>query len=258
MKHSPRTPFRLSDSLNHHLNMYVMAASAAGVGMLALTPPAEAKIVYTPAHVVLKKDTNIVRSIDLNHDGVKDFILIHSHAASFNFSRSGLFVEGKIASNHVMGVNHGGAGYFASALVAGAKIGPSARFSVNHDLMAFGQSPSSLLSGYWANSGKGVTNRYLGLRFLINGKFHYGWARLNVAIAQQGQGHSITATLTGYAYETIANKPIIAGKRHDADDTEQPKTASVNPLEPTSLGRLAQGASGLQAWRREEQLITAQ
>src|SRR4029077_12726260 len=98
---------------------------------------------------------------------------------------------------------------------------------------------------------------YLGLRFLINGKFHYGWARLNIAIAQQGQGHSTTATLTRYANDTIANKPIIAGKRHDADDTEQP-TASANTLEPIRLGRLAQGVSGLQVWRREDQLTTAQ
>ncbi len=32
----PRTPSNLSESVQHHLNAYALAASAAGVGMLAL------------------------------------------------------------------------------------------------------------------------------------------------------------------------------------------------------------------------------
>jgi len=54
----------------------------------------------------------------------------------------------------------------------------------------------------------------------------------------------ITATLTGYAYETIPNKPIIAGKTHGKD---------VITLQDASLGHLAAGASAILAWRQEEQ-----
>jgi hypothetical protein len=43
---------------------------------------------------------------------------------------------------------------------------------------------------------------------------------------------SIVGTLTGYAYETIPNKPIIAGKITGPD---------VITLEPGSLGWLALG-----------------
>jgi hypothetical protein len=46
--HPARTPARLSDSLHHRLNVYALAASAAGMGLLALARPAEGKIVYTP------------------------------------------------------------------------------------------------------------------------------------------------------------------------------------------------------------------
>jgi hypothetical protein len=60
------------------------------------------------------------------------------------------------------------------------------------------------VNGQWVN----VANRYLGLKFLIKGKIHYGWARLSVKV----QGHAITATLTGYAYETIPNKYFFYGK----------------------------------------------
>jgi hypothetical protein len=48
-----RTPSNLSDSVHHQLSMYALAASAAGVSALTSAHPAEAKIVYTPAHVVL-------------------------------------------------------------------------------------------------------------------------------------------------------------------------------------------------------------
>ncbi len=54
--------------------------------------------------------------------------------------------------------------------------------------------------GPWLN----VKNRYLGLKFIIKGKDHFGWARLTTT--------GRIALLTGYAYETIPNKPIIAGK----------------------------------------------
>jgi hypothetical protein len=45
MKRSSRKASKLSESLRRHLNAYALAASAAGVGMLALTQHAEAKIV---------------------------------------------------------------------------------------------------------------------------------------------------------------------------------------------------------------------
>jgi hypothetical protein len=69
----PGTPSRLSDSLRHNLNPYALAASAAGVSLLALVQPSEAKIVYAKAHQVI--GSNGVYPIDLNHDGVIDFLI---------------------------------------------------------------------------------------------------------------------------------------------------------------------------------------
>ena len=90
---------------------------------------------------------------------------------------------------------------------------------------------SGYFHGHWVN----VKNRYLGLKFQIKGKTHYGWARLSVQAISQ-----ISATLTGYAYETIANKPIIAGKTNGPD---------VITVQPASLGHLAAGASAIPVWR---------
>jgi hypothetical protein len=68
----PRKTARISDSIHRQLNLYALAASAAGVGMLALAEPAEAKIVYTPTH---EKLINFFVPIDLNHDGKADSAL---------------------------------------------------------------------------------------------------------------------------------------------------------------------------------------
>ena len=76
MKRSPRQPrtaSKLCQSTQQLLNSYALAASAAGVGMLALTLPAEAKIVYTPTHHIIKK--GISYHLDLSHDGKTDFAL---------------------------------------------------------------------------------------------------------------------------------------------------------------------------------------
>jgi hypothetical protein len=43
----PRKTANFSRSIHQQLNMYALAAGAAGVGVLALAQPAEAKIVYT-------------------------------------------------------------------------------------------------------------------------------------------------------------------------------------------------------------------
>lgn len=97
--------------------------------------------------------------------------------------------------------------------------------------------------GPWAKA----SNKYLGLKFLINGEVHYGWARVTVMYTY--------STLTGYAYETTANQPISAGKESgtDAVAAAHPDQLleTVSPM--ATLGMMARGADGLAMWRREEQ-----
>ena len=71
--------------------------------------------------------------------------------------------------------------------------------------------------GPWVGKGKGVRNRYLGLKFVIHGKVHYGWARLSVTLGHHRQYGDVSGTLTGYAYQTIPNKAIITGKTKGQD-----------------------------------------
>jgi hypothetical protein len=225
---SVRIAVNLSDSVRQRLNMYSLAAGAAGVSMLALVQPCEAKIVYTPAHRVILSKHAI--SVDLNHDGIGDFTISnHSFCSSDICGRT--LLARPSGRNKVMGVKGIGGPFYASALKRGSRIGPKQPLSGR--LMAASGTEYATV-GYWLN----VDGRYLGLKFFIKGHAHYGWARFNVTA---GNG-KIAATLTGYAYETIANKPIIAGQTHGRDEA--------------TLGHLATGAFAIPAWRAKPTTAT--
>jgi len=89
---------------------------------------------------------------------------------------------------------------------------------------------------------------YLGLKFVIKGKTHFGWARVKLSVADQ----SIRATLTGYAYETIPGKAIVAGATKSPEDAEPTAALNSHAPEPATLGALALGVPGLSIWRRKE------
>jgi len=225
----PRKPANFSQSLHDRLNMYALAASAAGVGVVALAQSAEAKIVYTPAHHVIGLKQRY--ALALNHK-FADFLFTNTQCVGTSWpctsvAWASLAVvsassKGTKIPNEVVGGQH-----WASALKRGAHISQGQEFSRSADMAAqyasFGRSGTT---GPWVN----VTDRYLGLRFKIGGKLHYGWARFNVTVVK-GK-FEIVATLTGYAYETIPNKPIIAGKTNGPDVVAQPAT-----LGSLALGR---------------------
>jgi hypothetical protein len=254
----PRKTANLSESVHRQLNMYTLAAGAAGVSLLCLTPPCDAKIVYTPAHMVIGHGGTNLLYIDLNHDGISDLAIATSHNSctseclvNLDAFPMGNGVEGKKVRSH--------SSSFSSAFVLrpGTRVGPRAPFvhggefgCAMLDVFSFPFSQSRRLTGKWHD----VTDRYLGVSFIVRGKTHFGWARLTV----HDKGHAITAVLTGYAYETIPNKPIIAGETKGPDDisVEEPDAALTMPTpEPATLGALAMGAPGLSIWRRKELVL---
>lgn len=231
-RRSLRTQSNLHPLTDHRLNAYTLAATAAGVGLLALTP-AEAEVVYTPAHILITR--NAPYSIDLNHDGVTDFTIS-------SFSRSLAVIAPK--GNGVK-CDPGSCAFtfaYAGTMQAGSPIGSTIPFyGSNRVAMAI-----EGLALPWDN----VRDRYLGLKFEIQGKNHFGWARLSVQFSSQ---HNVwRARLTGYAYETVADRPIKAGQIQEEDaagarlNVPAPDRARI-----TSLGALALGADGIALWRRE-------
>jgi hypothetical protein len=229
-----REPIPLLAALERHLNMYSLAASAAGVSMLALAQSAQARIVYTKTYQHLP--VNKAFLLDLNHDGIADFKLYYRsyhgwflHVYRFQSNRNEVWGTLSTGRNAV------------SALPGGVRIRADKRFGTDSFMAGC---PSA--SGYSCKVGIGpwynVKNRYLGLKFVIKGKFHYGWARLSV-----GTKRHPNPVLTGYAYETIPNKAIITGKTRGPDAVT---------LQTASLGHLARGASAMSALRVEQTAAT--
>jgi hypothetical protein len=84
-------------------------------------------------------------------------------------------------------------------------------------------------------------DKFLGVRFVINGEVHYGWIGFRcVTVAYP----VITAKLGGWAYETVPNKSISAG------DTGSGSAQSHGVISPTSLELLAAGHGAIEHHRK--------
>ena len=216
-----RQPSNLNDRLDKRLLTYMAAAGAAGVSVLALAQPANAKVVYTPV------DQSIITNegrLDLNHDGIPDF----------EFTISGLgnnwsYLVAPLKFNKME--NH------AAPLAAGVSVGPGELFGGGEQEMAF----FCICSGSFASDGPwaGEHNEYMGFEFNIKGAAHFGWARISAV--------NFGLTLSGYAYETVSLKPIVTGdtgsNNADEDSVDQEKS-SAGSQQASGLGKLAIGAQG--------------
>jgi hypothetical protein len=262
----PRSQAAVNSKLERKLWMYAAAATAAGVGMFAGTP-ADAEIVVTHVNTAISPSV----ALDLNHDGIIDFNLTKwlANASIQAFSYLLVCHEGYQAASHqclssssqpnaangVRGTSQG-----ALDLPFGAPIGPGQQFAGKKGRVLMGGRQAVSFSsihdqtwyGPWVAGGAGVKNRYLGFKFKIGNQFHFGWARVTVTTTAHD---GFSATLTGYAYETIPGKPIHAGAISDAPQAAlQPAPKSIETQDAdrqASLGMLSLGSMGLTIWRRE-------
>jgi hypothetical protein len=232
---------RLSDILNRHVTAYVVAAGAAGVTVAAMAASAETPqgpIVFTPANVSLGGLGSTHFNIDLNHDGIPDFRLEMTNTRWVSSGGGGNGARGSFWE-----IPYGGNGAMPRPLAKGGLIGTSGGFD-SRDRLAWGRSVNHSGHGGYSSGGpwaKSAANSYLGVRFLIDGETHYGWVRMTVSASPSNIG----ATVTGYAYNTVANQPLRAG-----EGAKKPTGAG---LHPASLGALSLGAVGIALWRKQKQ-----
>ena len=227
MKSTPVTR-TISSQVRQILNLYALAIITAAVGAITWSLPAEAKVVYTPANVVIKNSTY---NLDLNGDGITDFAIPESDSSSV-CPLAGNNLTALLNVTPTQGNGVVGSGGLAAALGKGALIGRNRGMYSTSELLM-----ESVKIGYFESNGGcvyediekgnwlGGSNGYLGFAFRINGKYHFGWAQLNVQLGFFHGSYSFNTTLTGYAYETVAGKPITAGQTQDSTDDS---TASQN------------------------------
>ena len=75
----PSKPVHLRDPLHRQLHVYALAASAAGVSILALAQPSEAEIIFTRA------DIENPASLDLTGNGAVNFTFRYTAHTYYNF-----------------------------------------------------------------------------------------------------------------------------------------------------------------------------
>jgi hypothetical protein len=194
----------------------IMYALTAGV-TIACSPLLNAEVVFTPSNVTVGKKLEI----DLDHDGTVDFrFVITKYLTGTYAGWDRLRVRGADFSNQVAEARF----LYAAALKRTARIGNGNSFFRTCDMATGGE---YFINGEWAN----VTNHFLGVKFVIEGTVHYGWVGFRSVTTEFSK---VTARLGGWAYETEANKPIVAGDMGDA-------ASSRDFTEATSLAILAGG-----------------
>jgi hypothetical protein len=283
-KNLSRKPTALNSNLNKALISYVAAACAAGGTMLAAMP-AEGEIVFTPTNTPIVKGSPV--SLDLNHDGVVDFVLSMYDNGNLNVlarrpscsvctfgAHGSLKVAPGQAGDEIWGVSSSVYNLLsnssrrkrqakkktnttppikeaAAAVEWGVVVGngPERSFQSqalpmdsSNSFYYFGGGGTVNSFGPWGK-GRKSTGPYLGFKFLIDGEVHYGWARVNV----KSTFLDLSATITGYAYETVANRPILTGFTSGGVEASSDASQQVQPPVAGSLGQLAIGASGQRA-----------
>jgi len=206
------------------LSAKLLSYSAAAGALLAIGANAEAQIVYTdvdPDSLVVLPDIvgQNIFEIDMNNDGFTDVTIVagngdwyYSEGVSNWMSiraLNGSGAEIALQSSYLSGWS--ATYYFAKRFDADALIGPAESFYSSSWSFQLGWNGTyatglSYNTGQWVD---GETDKYLGIRFSLDGgtTYHYGWVRLDVA------GDQSEVLVKDYAYEETADVGIVAGQK---------------------------------------------
>lgn len=197
-------------SVRQHLYRFAIATISVGVGLFTLAWPTEAEIVYTPVNITIGENSSY--NLDLNNDGVTDFVISASQSPAPCGPQGFQSPYDTVAETPASG--NGAEGSPPARLKKREQIGPNQTFYGGAGTMAwvfFCEYGSGGDSWIYESPGYIVGRKgYLGLMFQTNGETHYGWALLGVKL--RFAKDDVIVSLRGYAYETVPGKPIYAGQ----------------------------------------------
>lgn len=216
----------ISAPLDRRLLSYTLAAGAT----LAASTPSQAEVLFTPNNSFLRPPSSLV--IDLNHDGVADFLLkvreIFLTTSSFAYGFAGRATVYGLGPSKQF---EGSAFWALKPLKRGNRIGNQVAFHP-YGILASGRP-------YWNGPFDNLQNRFLGVKLVVNGEVHFGWIGFRRVDARK----TVQVTLAGWAYETEPGKAILAG---DIGNGISPSTY----IRPTSLEILSTGYTSIEARKK--------
>lgn len=158
---------------------------------------------------------NVDYYLDLNNDGITDF-LIHNFYDTLSFGDYLVLIP--MAGNSALGFqaatfSYSNYSYYAHALNSGDIISAGKSSWQNYRYQYLNYYSCIGDNSYeWC----GVTDKYLGLRFHVDGNTYYGWARLDVALNQNDwviKDYAYNSSLAGSGRGPQAEgAPIMAGE----------------------------------------------
>lgn len=159
------------------------------MALLAIGNTAMAQYAYTTG------DTNTFENasygVDMDHDGINEFLISHSDAAYVNIK----IVAGTNPNDHLVGVwAHESHGNYAKVLLEGEMVDHTGHILEGSRWMLRDN------EGLWMSK-----SGYIGLALVIDGNPHYGW--IHVTVTKNGERMRVN----GYAYSTVVSGPIGAG-----------------------------------------------
>ena len=177
---------------SRRLRKLVLLIFAGFVCILSTTNSSQAEVIYKNVYVYMINQGSY--GLDLNGDGITDYLLaldLKQYTCGYS-----------IKAVEVPGQGNGAEGTPPKPLTAGTPIGPNLAFYSGSQTIGY----LTDNCGSWASGGSFLHAgqiSYLGLKFLINGKIHYGWVQVQVYIVVFGPP-KLVERVTGFAYETDA------------------------------------------------------
>lgn len=191
----------MKENLQKRITKYTAVA-----GAVVAATGANAQIVYTDVnpdyvHDAVEQATFSVYPLDLNNDATVDFVIASKDTTSPAGVRTRFTLAAPYgAGNAVAGETLSSFDY-ALALDINTMVDATLNWIASTNTMAYNVDANNPYSENW----NGVTDKYLGLKFVVGGNTHYGWARLDV----NAIGDSVV--VKDYAYNATANGGIMTG-----------------------------------------------
>jgi hypothetical protein len=206
--------------MNQKLKKYLALAGS----VTTVISNTDAQVVYTDVNPDFLFSGNLnTYSLDLNNDGIEDFTLttldtIQSYmSGSYSYKATivGAAIRNPVQSNSWL-INSASNFLVPESLNQGDVVGSSGVLgsayssSIGSPIVANIQY-TSFLNGVPASTSNSTFGDFdfdqegiLGVKFNINGNYHFGWARIEVT-------SNGTVSIKDYAYDTNPNTSIIAG-----------------------------------------------
>jgi hypothetical protein len=198
----------MKKNLQSRISKYTAVA-----GAVVSAAGAQAQVVYTDvnpdySHDAPQNNGFAVYELDLNNDQTVDFALVSRDTVTAN-STIRLTLAAPYGANAIAGVTPSNYDY-ALALDINSMVDSTLNWIAATNTMAYNVDSANPYDENW----NGVTDKYLGLKFVVGANTHYGWARLD----SYAIGDSIV--VKDYAFNATPNGGIMTGDMGSVSLTE--------------------------------------